>query len=88
MTNELRVALRGAVYGELQRQIIAGQLRSRERLVEDEIIERAGATRHAVRRAFDELERVGLVLRKHRLDLGAVGGGTREAEWGAIAGVP
>lgn len=53
-----------AVYRELQRQIIAGQLRPRERLVEDEIIERTGATRHAVRRAFDELERVGLVLRQ------------------------
>jgi len=53
-----------AVYRDLQRQIIAGQLRPRERLVEDEIIERTGATRHAVRRAFDELERVGLVIRQ------------------------
>lgn len=53
-----------AVYRGLQRQIIAGQLRPRERLVEDEIIERTGATRHAVRRAFDELERMGLVVRQ------------------------
>lgn len=53
-----------AVYRDLQRQIIAGQLRPRERLVEDEIIERTAATRHAVRRAFDELERVGLVVRQ------------------------
>jgi len=53
-----------SVYRELQRQIIAGQLRPRERLVEDEIIERTGATRHAVRRAFDELERMGLVVRQ------------------------
>lgn len=53
-----------SVYRELQRQIIAGQLRPRERLVEDEIIARTEATRHAVRRAFDELERMGLVVRQ------------------------
>lgn len=53
-----------AVYRELQRQIIAGQLRPRERLVEDEIIARTDATRHAVRKAFDELERMGLVIRQ------------------------
>jgi DNA-binding GntR family transcriptional regulator len=53
-----------AVYRELQRQIIAGQLRPRERLVEDEIMARTDATRHAVRKAFDELERVGLVIRQ------------------------
>lgn len=52
------------VYRELQRAIIAGKLRPKERLVEDEIIERTGATRYAVRRAFDELERMGLVLRQ------------------------
>jgi len=53
-----------AVHKELQRQIISGQLRPRERLVEDEIIARTGATRHAVRRAFDELERIGLAVRQ------------------------
>jgi DNA-binding GntR family transcriptional regulator len=53
-----------AVFRDMQRQIIAGQLRPRERLVEDEIIARTGATRHAVRRAFDELERMGLVIRQ------------------------
>ncbi|MBF0677819.1 MAG: GntR family transcriptional regulator [Devosia sp.] len=52
------------VYRELQRQIIAGQLRPRERLVEDEIMARTEATRHAVRKAFDELERMGLVVRQ------------------------
>lgn len=51
-------------YRELQRQIIAGQLRPRERLVEDEIMARTGVTRHAVRKAFDELERMGLVIRQ------------------------
>jgi DNA-binding GntR family transcriptional regulator len=52
------------VYRELQSDIIAGKLLPRERLVEDEIIARTGATRHAVRRAFDELERMGLVARQ------------------------
>jgi len=53
-----------AVYRALQQHVISGQLRPRERLVEDEMIERTGATRHAVRRAFDELERMGLVVRQ------------------------
>ena len=52
------------VYRDLQRQIVAGQLRPRERLVEDEIMARTEATRHAVRKAFDELERMGLVIRQ------------------------
>ncbi|WP_186767082.1 GntR family transcriptional regulator [Devosia ginsengisoli] len=52
------------VYRDLQRGIISGQYRPRERLVEDEIIARTGATRHAVRRAFDELERLGLAIRQ------------------------
>lgn len=53
-----------AVARELQRQIIVGELKPRERLIEDEIIERQTATRHAVRRAFDQLERLGLVVRR------------------------
>jgi DNA-binding GntR family transcriptional regulator len=52
-----------AIYRELQREIIFGTLRPRQRLVEDEVIARLDATRHAVRRAFDELERAGLVVR-------------------------
>ena len=52
------------VYRDLQRGIISGSYRPRERLIEDEIIARAGSTRHAVRRAFDELERMGLVIRQ------------------------
>lgn len=47
----------------LQEDIIFGRLKPRERLVEDEIIARFAGTRHAVRRAFDELERLGLVVR-------------------------
>jgi DNA-binding GntR family transcriptional regulator len=53
-----------SVYRELQRQIISGQLHPRERLVEDDIMARTEATRHAVRKAFDELERMGLVARQ------------------------
>jgi DNA-binding GntR family transcriptional regulator len=53
-----------AVYRDLQRGIISGAYRPRERLIEDEIMARTKATRHAVRRAFDELERAGLVVRQ------------------------
>ncbi|MCC2613944.1 MULTISPECIES: GntR family transcriptional regulator [Rhizobium/Agrobacterium group] len=53
-----------AVYKDLQRKIISGACRPRERLIEDEIMVRTGATRHGVRRAFDELEKVGLVIRQ------------------------
>jgi DNA-binding GntR family transcriptional regulator len=53
-----------AVYLDLQRGIISGAYRPRERLIEDEIMARTKATRHAVRRAFDELERAGLVVRQ------------------------
>lgn len=52
-----------AVARELQQDIMLGRLKPRERLVEDDVIARTGATRHAVRRAFDALERLGLVLR-------------------------
>lgn len=52
------------VFKELQTGIISGRFRPRERLVEDEIIASTGATRHAVRKSFDELERLGLVVRQ------------------------
>lgn len=51
------------VLRDLQTAIVVGELNPRERLVEDEIIARSGATRHAVRRAFDELVRLGLVIK-------------------------
>ncbi|HEU0221334.1 MAG TPA: GntR family transcriptional regulator [Paracoccaceae bacterium] len=53
-----------AVCRDLQRDIISGRYRPRERLIEDEVIAATGATRHAVRRAFDELARLGLVVRQ------------------------
>ncbi len=52
-----------AVLGELQREIVTGRRHPRERLVEDDVIARTGATRHAVRLAFAELEKAGLVTR-------------------------
>lgn len=48
----------------LQRDIIFGRLQPKEHLVEDEIMERTTTSRHAVRRAFEEMERNGLVIRQ------------------------
>ena len=51
-----------ALYQQLRMDIILGKYRPRERLIEDDIIALNTVTRHAVRRAFDELERLGLVV--------------------------
>lgn len=48
----------------LRSDIILGHRHPRERLIEDELIAETGATRHAVRRAFDDLERLGLLKRQ------------------------
>ena len=51
----------------LELDIVLGRLRPRERLVEDELMARFGAKRHAVRAALAALDRAGLVtLRRHR----------------------
>jgi DNA-binding GntR family transcriptional regulator len=47
----------------LEEDILFGRLRPRERLVEDDLIERVGATRHAVRQALVDLELRQLVVR-------------------------
>lgn len=47
----------------LEEDILFGRLRPRERLVEDDLIERTGATRHAVRQALLDLEARHLVVR-------------------------
>lgn len=44
--------------------IVFGRLLPRERLVEDVLMDRFAASRHAVRRAFEELQLRGLVLRE------------------------
>jgi DNA-binding GntR family transcriptional regulator len=53
-----------AIVGALEEDILFGRLRTRERLIEDELIERFGATRHVVRQALVELERKGMVVRE------------------------
>lgn len=47
----------------LEEDILFGRILPRERLVEDDLIERFGATRHSVRQALQELERRGMVIR-------------------------
>ncbi|MGY4800577.1 GntR family transcriptional regulator [Teichococcus aerofrigidensis] len=47
----------------LEEDIVLGRLHPRERLVEEELIQRFGATRHVIRLALTELERIGLVER-------------------------
>ncbi len=49
---------------EIKQQIIFGRLRPRERLIEDELSIRFKASRHVIRSAFAELERIGLVTRR------------------------
>ena len=48
----------------LRADIIFGRIHPREHLVEDEIMERFDISRHTARRAFDELQRLGLVVRQ------------------------
>lgn len=50
------------VVARLETDIIFGRLHPRERLIEDELIERFGATRHRVRRAIGELVKRGLAV--------------------------
>lgn len=52
------------IIAALEEDILFGRLRMRERLTEDELIERFGATRHVVRQALVELERKGMVVRQ------------------------
>ncbi|MGH7118823.1 MAG: GntR family transcriptional regulator [Acetobacteraceae bacterium] len=53
-----------AMVAAVKLDIIFGRLRPRERLIEDEIGARFGASRHLTRSAFAELERLGLVTRR------------------------
>lgn len=53
----------GSIIRALEADILLGRLRPRERLVEDVLIERFNSKRHVVRRALDELERMGIVVR-------------------------
>lgn len=46
----------------IETEIVFGQRMPREHLIEDDIMQRASASRHAVRRALEELRRLGLVV--------------------------
>jgi DNA-binding GntR family transcriptional regulator len=52
-----------ALVTALEEDIVLGHLHSRERLVEDQLMERFAAKRHVVRAALAELDRMGLVER-------------------------
>lgn len=52
------------VAAELQREIIFGRLKPRERLLENELAERFNVGRHIIRAAFDQLDRAGLITRR------------------------
>lgn len=51
----------------LEEEIVLGFLHPRERLVEDDLLERFGLKRHVVRQVLVELERMGLVERKRNV---------------------
>ncbi len=53
-----------ALVDSIKQEIIFGRLRPRERLIEDELSQRFGASRHLVRSAFSELQQMGLVTRR------------------------
>jgi DNA-binding GntR family transcriptional regulator len=53
----------GTVVRALEFDILFGRLRPRERLVEDALMARFDVKRHVIRRALDELERIGVVVR-------------------------
>ncbi|PLP99126.1 GntR family transcriptional regulator [Cupriavidus pauculus] len=59
-----------AIVATLEEDIVFGRLHPRERLVEDDLMERFGVKRHVVRDALTALDRLGLVER--RKNVGAV----------------
>src|SRR5271154_2262272 len=52
-----------SIVERLEEDIVLGRLHPRERLIEDELIDRFRATRHLVRQALMELDRIGLIER-------------------------
>lgn len=57
----------GAMVAALEEDIVFGRLHPRERLVEDELIERFGVKRHTVRDALAALDRMGLIERRKNI---------------------
>ncbi len=64
--SEVPAELAGIVTG-LEDDIIFGRLPPGQRLVEDVLMARFGATRHAIRQALGELERSGIVTRERNI---------------------
>lgn len=53
-----------SIIDQIKQRIIFGRLRPRERLIEDELSVSFNTSRHVIRSAFAELERMGLVTRR------------------------
>ncbi|MFG1270740.1 GntR family transcriptional regulator [Xanthobacter versatilis] len=53
----------GDLVARIEEEIVLGRLLPRQRLVEDDLIERFGASRHTVRQALMQLDALGLVVR-------------------------
>lgn len=51
------------VVEHIEEDIVLGRLHPRERLIEDELMERFGAKRHVIRQALLDLERMGVIER-------------------------
>lgn len=58
------LSLQEFVVNEIKQSIIFGRLRPRERLIEDDLIAKYGASRHQIRAVFVELEKIGVVTRR------------------------
>lgn len=58
-----RPTMLDSIVSRLEEDIVLGQLHPRERLIEDELIYRFRTTRHLVRQALMELDRIGLIER-------------------------
>ncbi len=58
-----RLASVAGVVEQIEEDIVLGRLHPRERLIEDELMERFAAKRHMIRQALLDLERMGVVER-------------------------
>ena len=53
-----------SVVEQLEEDVVFGRLRPRERLIEEDLVERFNVKRHIIRQALIELERMGIVVRQ------------------------
>ena len=49
------------VVERIEEDIVLGRLHPRERLIEDDLMERLGVKRHVIREALLDLERIGVI---------------------------